>query len=515
MIHAAASSISISQDTNSTTNRSVTTATAASPVSPTRRQHNGSQPPSLSIRDSPTAASSGQLSPRTLRSPAGEEEVNWQRRMKRVEATSTKRTSHVRGSANGSVSPTPHAGLMRAHSFSAATIAAAAAALSDSPAHSITAASSTISTPHLTKHTSNLANTGGSRKARTVHHRSMSNVVDWTPYNKRKNKPVAVVAPFTPHKPAQNSRQPSATLLPSFNLPTTRAAAAPVTHTFPSPSPLNSPHPPPTAYHRYLHQLHILRHTDWARTVRSWMYSTPYFTLCAIMCVFSLYAQDFNIAFFPPTADTTISVLLTIIFVLFSIDLLVSSLLRSGYFGSFFFWLDLIGTLSLVSDISYLLPLDTQSLHDGSANQHATQSGNLVRITRVARIFRIMQIMRVVKLIKFHTDMDVRKTHAQTHTTSGVNTSDKHTANKVGLQLSELIDKRVILMLLGLLIILPFFTVDTTNYGVSEQMGLNYARRHHHVTRRRQHVPTRVSLRGLRTRTTTATSSTCTCRPPH
>ena len=399
--------------------------------------------------------------------------MNWQRRMKRVEATSSKRTSHVRGSAAGSVSPTPHGGLVRSHSFSAATIAAAAAAINDSPANG-GSASSMLSSPHLTKHSSTISTTGSTRRGRTVHHRSMSNVVDWTPYNKRKNKPVAVVAPFTPHKPPQHSRQPSASLLPSFNLPTTRAAAAPVTHAFPTPATQQtSPLPPPTLYHRYLHLLHSLRHHNLSRTTRSLMYSTPYFTLCAIMCIFSLYAQDFNIAFFPPTADTTISVLLTIIFVLFCCDLIVSSVLRSGYFLSFFFVLDLIGTVSLILDISYMLPLDTQSLHDGSAGQHATQSGNLVRITRVARVFRIMQIMRVVRLLKFHSDMDVRKTHQQTHTTSGVNTSDKHTANKVGLQLSELIDKRVILMLLGLLIILPFFTVDMTNYGVSEQMGLN------------------------------------------
>ena len=416
-----------------------------------------------------------QHSPRSLRSPAGgEEEVNWQRRMNRVAATSTKRTSHVRGTV-GSASPTPQgSGLMRSHSFSAATIAAAAAALTDSPAPTGSggAAAALLSSPHLTKHASAA---GGGRRGRTVHHRSMSNVVDWTPYNKRKNKPVAVVAPFTPHKPPQHSRQPSATLLPSFNLPSTRAAA--VVHSFPSTAAATTPRiaspPPHTAWHRYLRLLHVLRHSEVARVLRGWMQTTTYFTLCAVMCIFSLYAQDFNIAFFPPTADTAIDALLTIIFVFFAVDLLLHALLRGGYALSFFFFLDLIGTLSLILDISYMLPLDTQSLHDGSAGQHATQSGNVIRITRVARIFRIMQIMRVVKLLKFGGEVDARKSHAATHTASGVNTSDRHTANKVGLQLSELIDKRVILMLLGLLIILPFFTVDTTNYGISEQMGLS------------------------------------------
>jgi len=41
--------------------------------------------------------------------------------------------------------------------------------------------------------------------------------------------------------------------------------------------------------------------------------------------------------------------------VLFLIELLLSSIGKDGYFNSFFFWLDLISTVSLITDIPVIM----------------------------------------------------------------------------------------------------------------------------------------------------------------
>ena len=184
--------------------------------------------------------------------------------------------------------------------------------------------------------------------------------------------------------------------IPSSQTPVTRLPS----HSEPVPA------GPPSLYHRYLHLLWLVRVHPTGRAFRAFTHSSAYFTLCTLLTVFSLYAEDFNLCWLPPSADLPISVLLTICLSLFSLDILLSSLFRPGYFLSFFFTLDIVGTLSLILDISFMLPLDLNSLHDGSSSQHLNQSGNVLRVTRFVRLFRVMQVIRVVKLFKFHAEME-------------------------------------------------------------------------------------------------------------
>ena len=404
--------------------------------------------PSASFQPhSPSAGSRKPLGPPSPRN--SEEAVNWQRRMQKIETTSARRTSFIARQTSGAAATSRS--LKRAHSFSNASVAAAAArgegaGSFDAPTP---VSASYLASPTLSKGATAQGKAGGARR----HHRSMSNVVDWTPYNRRKNKPTSI-PPFSPTKSSLPSFvEPSLTQRSTTTPPTPRksvSAAAPQT--------------PPTLYQRYLHSLYALRMHWLSQSFRRFTHTTVYFSLCIVCTLFSLYAEDVSVCWFPPSADLPISVLLTCCLALFSLDILACSVVRTGYFLSFFFFLDVVGTLSLILDIQFMLPLNLNSIHDGSSSQRLNQSGNVLRITRFVRLFRVMQVLRVVKLFKFHAEVE-----------EAVVAGEKvgHTANKVGLKLAELIDKRVISMLLGLIIILPFFTVDDSNYGQSQQVGLD------------------------------------------
>ena len=72
------------------------------------------------------------------------------------------------------------------------------------------------------------------------------------------------------------------------------------------------------------------------------------------MFLFTLYAligDDIRLLNFSKESDSAFMVLNILTFILFMIELILSSISVPDYFGSFFFWLDLISTISLIADI--------------------------------------------------------------------------------------------------------------------------------------------------------------------
>lgn len=73
-----------------------------------------------------------------------------------------------------------------------------------------------------------------------------------------------------------------------------------------------------------------------------------------IVTIYALIGDDIRILAFNKDHDPVFLFLNVLALSLFLIELLFSSLGVKGYFGSFFFWLDLLSTLSIVTDIEPL-----------------------------------------------------------------------------------------------------------------------------------------------------------------
>ena len=83
---------------------------------------------------------------------------------------------------------------------------------------------------------------------------------------------------------------------------------------------------------------------------------------------------------------------------------------KEDYFLGFYFWLDLISTLSLITDIGWVMNAmmgTSDSGGDASNAQSATKlarAGRGARIGtkagRVARVIRLIRLIRIVKLYK-------------------------------------------------------------------------------------------------------------------
>jgi hypothetical protein len=80
----------------------------------------------------------------------------------------------------------------------------------------------------------------------------------------------------------------------------------------------------------------------------------------------------------------------------------LTSLAKKGYFGGFYFWLDVVATVSLLFDIPAVMTLLTPV----GAGQTSGQGGTLARAGRSAnagskmgRILRLVRVIRMMRLI--------------------------------------------------------------------------------------------------------------------
>lgn len=100
-----------------------------------------------------------------------------------------------------------------------------------------------------------------------------------------------------------------------------------------------------------------------------------------LVTVYALFGDDFRTLFFTKAADNTFNTLTSIAFGSFILELLLSCIGKEDYFLGFYFWLDLVSTVSLIMDIGWIM--DRISGTGGAAN--AKKATTLARAGRGAR----------------------------------------------------------------------------------------------------------------------------------
>lgn len=82
---------------------------------------------------------------------------------------------------------------------------------------------------------------------------------------------------------------------------------------------------------------------------------------------------------------------------IYTIEILTLSILKEGYFLRFYFWLDLISTLTMILDLHWI-----NNLMSGTSGLQTTTS--IVRIARASRVSKIgarsMKLIRLLRLIR-------------------------------------------------------------------------------------------------------------------
>jgi hypothetical protein len=156
----------------------------------------------------------------------------------------------------------------------------------------------------------------------------------------------------------------------------------------------------------------------------------------------------------------------------------LASFAQKDYFLGFYFWLDFIATVSLITDIGWIYNEITGGGDINASN--ASQASSLARAgrgarvgTRAGRIVRLVRLIRIVKLYKHahkaleHTPVDDENGEitadelAQIHAKNVSSGPDPTKESHVGQQLSDLTTRRVITIVLIMMFSVPILSLDT------------------------------------------------------
>lgn len=82
--------------------------------------------------------------------------------------------------------------------------------------------------------------------------------------------------------------------------------------------------------------------------------SNSFTWLMTAVVIYSLFGDDFKMAFFIKTYDDSFDRMNLMALLIFTFEIILVSLVSPGYFFGFYFWLDVVSTLSMFAEISYL-----------------------------------------------------------------------------------------------------------------------------------------------------------------
>jgi hypothetical protein len=125
-----------------------------------------------------------------------------------------------------------------------------------------------------------------------------------------------------------------------------------------------------------------------------------------LITIYALIADDIKLLSCGVSADQYFTGITIFSFFMFLIELIAASIGKPGYWLSFFFWLDFIATLSIISDIQPLM----EAMFGGDGEAAGADTVTLARASRgarigtragrMARVIRLIRLVRIVKLYK-------------------------------------------------------------------------------------------------------------------
>ncbi len=119
----------------------------------------------------------------------------------------------------------------------------------------------------------------------------------------------------------------------------------------------------------------LIKRPQWKINIEAFIESNAVIIFMTIVTIFVLFINDIQYAASPTTYDNAIDIGQCISFGLFIVEIILSCICKENYLFSFFFWLDVIATLSLIQDISFIFnPMingSTPTTTTGSSTQKA------------------------------------------------------------------------------------------------------------------------------------------------
>ena len=126
--------------------------------------------------------------------------------------------------------------------------------------------------------------------------------------------------------------------------------------------------------------------------------------------VYALYFDDIRILVFPKSADDIFYGITLIGMIAFLVEIIIASYAKDGYIYSFFFWLDLISTVTMIPDCGW--NWDPIIGGGGDGSDSATDLAKTSRAGRVTRVIRVIRLIRLIRIVKLYKQSQLAKQKA-------------------------------------------------------------------------------------------------------
>jgi hypothetical protein len=134
------------------------------------------------------------------------------------------------------------------------------------------------------------------------------------------------------------------------------------------------------------------------------MYYTIFMT---VITIYALFGDDLRLVVFSKEVDPYFYGVTSACLLFFSFEIVLASIAKEDYFLKFYFWLDAMATVSLISDIGWIWDriVGNQDFSASNAQQASqlARAGRGARVgTRAGRIIRIIRLIRLIRVVKLY-----------------------------------------------------------------------------------------------------------------
>jgi len=175
-----------------------------------------------------------------------------------------------------------------------------------------------------------------------------------------------------------------------------------------------------------------------------------FFAVVAMICLFvALFAGELFVIF-ESEQNVVLDTVLMLVLLIFSFEFFGLAATDASYLFSFFFWMDLVGTISMIFDISFMLGTDATEPEkyigtDGGQNMIVVRAARATKLgARAGRLSRVMKLLRFLPFVN-----------------GGDNDSNVKMARVISSQLTNVLSTRVAFLVICIVVVLPIFGMFT------------------------------------------------------
>jgi len=198
-----------------------------------------------------------------------------------------------------------------------------------------------------------------------------------------------------------------------------------------------------------------------------------------ILTVYALIGDDIRLLATNQPADDWFNGFTLTCLGVFTFEIVLSCVGKNDYFLGFFFCLDVISTATLLLDLTWV-----SELVFGNGEGKQLRSGRTARLgAKAGRVVRVIRLVRIIKLWKAIQDAKIERQRKEREKNIGLGeddpddwgededstkkarlASEQRQESRVGKKLSEITTRKVIILVLTMLLVLPFLQTDETSF---------------------------------------------------